>query len=348
MNAIIQGDRPATMKAMLLNGSDKELVLSTLPVPLPSASQVLIRVIACGVCRTDLHIIDGDLSSPRLPLIPGHEVIGQVVEAGKEVTGISPGDTVGIPWLGYTCGKCKFCLRGQENLCDHALFTGYTIDGGFAEFTVAYGAFCVRLPPQFGDAAFAPFMCAGLIGYRAYRFVPPGSSTIGLYGFGAAAHILAQIAVAQGKKIFAFSRPGDVATQEFARSLGAVWAGGSDQCPPEQLDACILFAPAGELVPKALSDCIKGGVVVCGGIHMSDIPSFPYSLLWEERQLRSVANLTRKDGEDFMAAAEQHTPHTSVKKYSLADANLAVDDLRNGRIKGAAVLVMHEKDGETR
>lgn len=328
---------PSMMKAMVLHQPKSKLQLSSIPLPEPSASQVLIKVIACGICRTDLHIIDGELTSPRLPLIPGHEIIGTVIKTGAEVKELSPGDPVGVPWLAYTCGICKFCLRGQENLCDHAQFTGYTMNGGFAEFTVAYAAFCVRLPVEFASAQFAPFMCAGLIGYRAYRFIPSDLSAIGLYGFGAAAHILAQMAVMQGKKVFAFTRPGDDATQQFARSLGAEWAGGSDEPAPEKLDACILFAPAGELVPKALSDCVKGGMVVCGGIHMSDIPSFPYSLLWEERQIRSVANLTRDDAYEFIAAAKKHTPETSVETFPLEEANNAVGKLREGKIKGAAV-----------
>lgn len=341
MGTAIKQDQPGTaMKAMVLSRVRSELILSTVPVPVPSPSQVLIKVIACGVCRTDLHIIDGELNASKLPLIPGHEVIGKVMKVGSDVKDLSPGDMVGVPWLAYTCGRCKFCTRDQENLCENALFTGYTINGGFAEYTVAYSAFCIKLPLRFASAAFAPFMCAGLIGYRAYRFIPSQLSNIGLYGFGAAAHILSQIATMQGKRIFAFTRPGDDKTREFARSLGAVWAGGSDEHPPEELDACILFAPAGELVPKALSDCIKGGMVICGGIHMSDIPSFPYSLLWEERQVRSVANLTRKDGNDFIAAALVHTPHTSIEAFALEDANLAIEQLRKGSIKGAAVLVM--------
>jgi len=328
------------MKAMVFNKPGQALVLSSLPVPVPSAEQVLIRVTACGICRTDLHIVDGELPSPKFPLIPGHEIIGIVESVGEAVKNIQPGELVGVAWLGHTCGKCKFCLRGQENLCDNALFTGYTMDGGLAEYTVAYAAFCIKLPQQFAAAAFAPFMCAGLIGYRAYQFIPDSFVNIGLYGFGAAAHILAQIAVMQGKRIFAFTRPGDKPTQQFARSLGAVWSGGSDQPPPEPLDACILFAPAGELVPKALSDCVKGGVVICGGIHMSDIPSFPYRLLWEERQVRSIANLTRKDADDFFRTIQHDCPETSVELFTLQDTNLAMDKLRRGDIKGAAVVVM--------
>ncbi|PZR25571.1 MAG: alcohol dehydrogenase [Citrobacter freundii] len=328
------------MKAMVLHKRNSTLSLSSIPVPIPGQDQVLISVIACGVCRTDLHIIDGELASPKLPLIPGHEVIGKVISTGGKVTDLHPGDIVGVPWLGHACGECKYCRREQENLCDHALFTGYTMDGGFAEFMIAYSAFCVRIPHQFAAPRYAPFLCAGLIGYRSYRFIPPGFSNIGLYGFGAAAHIITQIAAMQRKNIFAFTRKGDAATGEFARSLGACWAGGSDEAPPEKLDAAIIFAPSGELVPKALADCVKGGVVVCGGIHMSDIPSFPYSLLWEERQIRSVANLTRKDATEFMSAALQHPPHTSVELFPLDKANDAVQRLRAGKVKGAAVLVM--------
>lgn len=308
------------MQAMVLNKINGELTWSTLAVPTPLAGQVLIRVMACGICRTDLHIIDGELTLPKLPLIPGHEVIGTVVSAGDKTSGLHEGDVVGVPWLGYACGKCRYCLRGQENLCNRAIFTGYTMNGGFAQY--------------------APFLCAGLIGYRSYRFIPAEFSKIGLYGFGAAAHIIAQLAVMQGKKIYAFTRKGDDAAGKFALSLGAAWAGGSDESSPEKLDAAIIFAPAGELIPKALGDCDRGGIVVCGGIHMSDIPSFPYSILWEERQVRSVANLTRKDAEEFMAAAAVHTPHTSVELFPLEQANSAIRKFREGKIRGAAVLVM--------
>ncbi|HEX2845467.1 MAG TPA: zinc-dependent alcohol dehydrogenase family protein [Chitinophagaceae bacterium] len=325
---------------MLLNKINGELTWSTLPVPTPLPGQVLIRVMACGICRTDLHIIDGELTSPKLPLIPGHEVIGTVVSAGDKTSGLHEGDVVGVPWLGYACGECRYCLRGQENLCNRAIFTGYTMNGGFAEFMVAFSDFCIKLPAQFAFAQYAPFLCAGLIGYRSYRFIPAGFSKIGLYGFGAAAHIIAQLAVMQGKKIYAFTRKGDDAAGKFALSLGAAWAGGSDESSPEKLDAAIIFAPAGELIPKALSDCDRGGIVVCGGIHMSDIPSFPYSILWEERQVRSVANLTRKDAEEFMAAAAVHTPHTSVELFPLEQANSAIRKFREGKITGAAVLVM--------
>lgn len=326
---------------MILNQVSTELSLTTLPVPQPLPDQVLIKVIACGICRTDLHIIDGELTSAKLPLIPGHEVIGVIVATGSEVHHLNVGEMVGVPWLGYACGKCSFCLKGQENLCDSSVFTGYTMNGGFAEYMVAYGEFCILLPQQFASPQFAPFMCAGLIGYRSYRFIPPHAVNIGLYGFGAAAHIIAQLAIMQGKKIFAFARKGDDAAMQFARSLGAAWAGDSGQDPPEKLDAAIIFAPAGELVPKALADCIKGGVVVCGGIHMSDIPSFPYSLLWQERQLRSVANLTRQDAKEFIKEVTYHTPHTSVELFSLAEANTAIRKLREGQIRGAAVLVMN-------
>lgn len=333
---------PGYMRAMVMHGQGKMLSLESLPVPQPAADQVLIKVIACGICRTDLHIIDGELSSPALPLIPGHEVIGEVAVCGNAVQDLHPGEIVGVPWLGHTCGQCIYCRRGQENLCDNALFTGYTMNGGFAEFMVAYSGFCVKLPAQFSSPHYAPFLCAGLIGYRAYRFIPPAFSKIGLYGFGAAAHLIAQLAVMEGKKIYAFSRKGDDGAVKFALSLGAVWSGSSDETPPEKLDAAILFAPAGELVPKALAACDKGGVIICGGIHMSDIPSFPYSLLWEERQLRSVANLTRNDATAFIEAARVHTPQTSVELFPLERANEAIAKLRAGQIHGAAVLTMSD------
>lgn len=329
---------PRTMKAMVLEKAGQSLVCKCVPVPLPQKHQVLVKIIACGVCRTDLHIIDGELNKPRLPLVPGHEIIGVVAATGEEVVDLREGDHIGIPWLGYTCGKCRYCLAGKENLCSEALFTGYTIDGGFAEFTVAWEHYCIPLPASYSNVRGAPLLCAGLIGHRCYRMVDPRAEKIGLYGFGAAAHLLTQVAVHQHKMIYAFTRPGDYETKLFARSLGAVWAGNSDQPPPEMLDAAILFAPAGMLVPKALADIDKGGQVICGGIHMSDIPSFPYRLLWEERRLCSVANLTREDGDDYFALAPQVPVSASVTAYPLEKANDAVMAVRSGLLQGAAVL----------
>jgi len=328
---------PALMDAMVLHAPGTPLTLERLPVPRPASGQVLMRVRACGVCRTDLHVFDGDLPHPKLPLILGHEIVGEVVAVGAGVTGFEAGARVGVPWLGYTDGTCRFCLQGQENLCEAARFTGYTLDGGYAEYAVADARY--TFPLGEGDpAGQAPLLCAGLIGYRAYRLAGENARRIGLYGFGAAAHILAQLAVTQGREIYAFTRPGDRATQTFARQLGAVWAGDSDVLPPEPLDAAILFAPVGALVPLALQAVIKGGVVVCAGIHMSDIPAFPYRLLWEERLIRSVANLTRQDGEEFLALAPRVPVRTTVRRYPLAAANTALDDLRHGRFEGAAVL----------
>lgn len=328
---------PVLMDAMVLHAPGAPLTLERLPVPRPASGQVLIRVRACGVCRTDLHVFDGDLPHPKLPLILGHEIVGEVVAAGAGVTEFEPGARVGVPWLGYTDGTCRFCLQGQENLCEAARFTGYTLDGGYAEYAVADARY--TFPLGEGDPAEqAPLLCAGLIGYRAYRLAGENARRIGLYGFGAAAHILAQLAVYQGREIYAFTRPGDRATQAFARQLGAVWAGDSDVLPPEPLDAAILFAPVGALVPLALQAVTKGGVVVCAGIHMSDVPAFPYRLLWEERHIRSVANLTRQDGEEFLALAPRVPVRTTVRRYPLAAANIALDDLRHGRFEGAAVL----------
>lgn len=328
---------PALMDAMVLHAPGTPLTLERLPVPRPAGGQVLMRVRACGVCRTDLHVFDGDLPHPKLPLILGHEIVGEVVAVGAGVTGFEPGARVGVPWLGYTDGTCRFCRQGQENLCEAARFTGYTLDGGYAEYAVADARY--TFPLGEGDPAEqAPLLCAGLIGYRAYRLAGENARRIGLYGFGAAAHILAQLAVTQGREIYAFTRPGDSATQAFARQLGAVWAGDSDVLPPEPLDAAILFAPVGALVPLALQAVIKGGVVVCAGIHMSDVPAFPYRLLWEERHIRSVANLTRQDGEEFLALAPRVPVRTTVRRYPLAAANTALDDLRHGRFEGAAVL----------
>jgi len=298
----------------------------------------LIAVRACAVCRTDLHVVDGELADPKLPLVPGHEIIGIVVEKGESVDRFNLGDRVGVPWLGWTCGVCEYCRSGRENLCDRARFTGYQIDGGYAELTVADQRYCFAIDPRYGDIEAAPLMCAGLIGYRTLRMAGD-ARLIGIYGFGAAAHIVAQVIRHQGRRLFAFTRPGDVAAQDFARSLDAEWAGGSDEPPPELLDAALIFAPVGALVPAALAATKKGGTVVSGGIHMSDIPSFPYRILWEERVLRSVANLTRRDAEDFLALAPQAGIRTEIVTYPLAAANQALNDLRTGALQGAAVLV---------
>ncbi len=287
---------PGTMQAMVMEQPRQPLVLKRVSVPVPSQHQVLVKVIACGVCRTDLHILDGELTKPRLPLIIGHEIIGIVVKRGNAVTHLNVGDTIGIPWLGYTCGECKYCRNDKENLCENALFTGYTIDGGYAEYMVAYEKYCFPIAGQYANASGSPLLCAGLIGYRSYSMIGDHVTKLGIYGFGAAAHILIQLAIYQGKKIYAFTRDNDKEAQSFALKLGASWAGNSSESPPEKLDAAIIFAPVGELVPKALLDVDKGGIIVCGGIHMSDIPAFPYRILWEERVIRSVANLTRKDG----------------------------------------------------
>jgi propanol-preferring alcohol dehydrogenase len=331
---------PATMKAMVFEGVGKPLQLKELPVPVPLANQVLIKVIACGVCRTDLHIIDGELDKPKLPLIPGHEIVGIIVKTGEGVTGMNEGQLIGLPWLGYTCGKCKYCTSGRENLCDNALFTGYTLDGGYAEYTLAYAQYCFPLDAMYGNANGAPLLCAGLIGYRSYSMIDAGAVNIGIYGFGTAAHILIQVALHQGKKIFAFTRDGDVVAQKFALSLGAAWAGDSSSSPPEKLDAAIIFAPVGNLVTKALQDVDKGGAVICGGIHMSDIPSFKYDILWGERMIRSVANLTRKDGVEFLKLAPQIPVKTDTQTFKLSGANEALESLRRGKIQGAAALVM--------
>lgn len=329
---------PETMRAMVLAQSGQPLVEKEIAIPQPTPDQVLVRVHACGVCRTDLHIIDQELPKPKLPLILGHEIVGEVVRTGHQVQRFKIGERVGVPWLGYTCGACRYCTRGQENLCDSALFTGYTLDGGFAEYCVADQRYCFPIPPRFVDAEAAPLLCAGLIGYRTYRMAGDNLASIGIYGFGAAAHIVAQIAVHQGVRVFAFTRPGDRQAQIFAKSLGAEWAGDSTAVPSEKLDACIIFAPVGSLIPQALSVTAKGGNVVSGGIHMSDIPSFPYSLLWEERVVRSVANLTRKDGEELLEIAAQVPVTAAVRLYPLNKANEALDDLRGGKLEGAAVL----------
>jgi propanol-preferring alcohol dehydrogenase len=322
---------------MRLHRVGQPLVLERRTVHGPGAGQVLLKVSACGVCRTDLHVVDGELPQTRLPIIPGHEIVGRVVVCGAGVT-LAPGTRLGVPWLGFTCGECDYCLRDQENLCDHALFTGCQIDGGYAEYVVADARYCLELPESIDDAHAAPLLCAGLIGYRSWKF-SEGARRLGIYGFGAAAHIVAQIARWRGQEVYAFTRSGDVDAQIFARSLGAVWAGDSYQSPPDLLDAAIIFAPVGELVPLALKALRKGGALICGGIHMSDLPAMPYSLLWGERSIRSVANLTRKDGADFLQIAGQIPVQTHVETFSLADANEALERLRAGRLTGAAVLV---------
>ncbi len=326
------------MHAMVLHQPGRPLQLEDRPLPLPGPGEILLEVHACGVCRTDLHLVDGELPDPRLPVIPGHEIVGTVAALGSGVTGLAVGNRVGVPWLGLTCGTCPSCRKGRENLCDRPLFTGYTRDGGYAQFAVADLRYVFPIPEGYDDIAAAPLLCAGLIGYRAYRMTGEGAERLGLYGFGAAAHIVAQIAVAEGREVFAFTRPGDLAAQELAQRLGAAWAGGADEPPPVPLEAAIIFAPVGALVPVALRAVTKGGTVVCGGIHMSDIPAFPYRILWEERVLRSVTNLTRADGLDLLATAARHCLHIETTVYPLAEANQALDDLRGGRLTGAAVL----------
>ena len=326
------------MNAMVLTSPGaRRLELRDRDVPVAHAGELRVRVRACGVCRTDLHIVDGELTGGAVPVIPGHEIVGTVDQVGDGVTQFAVGDRVGIPWLGYTDGTCEYCRSHRENLCPNARFTGYTIDGGYAEYTVADARYVFRLPEGFGDADAAPLLCAGLIGYRAYRMTGE-ASRIGLYGFGAAAHLIAQVAVHAGREVFAFTSPGDTAAQTLARSLGCAWAGASTEAPPAPLGAAILFAPVGSLVPAALSAMAPGGTVVCAGIHMSDIPSFPYSLLWRERVVRSVANLTRQDATEFLALAPRVPVKTHVQPYPFADANRALDDLRSGRVTGAAVL----------
>jgi propanol-preferring alcohol dehydrogenase len=326
------------MRAMMLESPRSRLTLRERPLPAPLPGEILVAVAACGVCRTDLHVVDGELPDPKLPLVPGPEIVGRVADIGASVKGFAIGQRIGVPWLGRTCGICPYCTTDRENLCDTPLFTGYTRDGGYATHAVADANYCFPLPEHGDDAELAPLLCAGLIGWRSYRMAGEGSA-LGLYGFGAAAHILAQVATWQGRRVHAFTRPGDEAGQAFARSLGAVWAGGSDEMPPERLDAAIIFAPVGALVPLALRAVKKGGRVVCGGIHMSDIPSFPYRLLWEERHLVSVANLTRADAREFLALAPQAGVRTQIRRYPLAAANDALADLREGRLQGAAVVV---------
>jgi propanol-preferring alcohol dehydrogenase len=333
------------MRAMVLDAPHTPLRLRDLPRPTPGPGQLLLRVRACGVCRTDLHVADGELPDPKLPLVPGHEIVATVVGRGPGADRFADGDRVGVPWLGYTCGVCRYCRAGRENLCLNPRFTGYQIDGGYAAYTVADQRYCFPLPAAYPDAAAAPLLCAGLIGYRS--LVMAGDARrLGLYGFGAAAHIIIQVARHQGREVYAFTRPGDEESQRFARELGAVWAGGSDVAPPQPLDAAILFAPVGDLVPAALRAVDRGGVVVCAGIHMTDIPRFPYRLLWQERVVRSVANLTRRDGEEFLALAPRVPVRTEVETFPLAEANEALTRLRKGRIRGAAVLVMDE-DAQT-
>jgi len=327
-----------TMRAMVLDRPKTPLVMRERPLPQPASGEILVEIAACGVCRTDLHVVDGELPRPKLPIVPGHEIVGRVAAIGEGVGDLTLGERIGVPWLGATCGVCPFCRSGRENLCDRPLFTGYTRDGGYATHTLVDARYCFPLDETLDVAQAAPLLCAGLIGWRSYRMAGEGDA-LGLYGFGAAAHILAQVATWQGRRVYAFTREGDAASQNFARSLGAVWAGGSDEAPPELLDAAIIFAPVGALVPAALRAVKKGGRVVCGGIHMSDIPSFPYAILWEERQLVSVANLTRADAREFLPVAAQAGIKMQVTRYPLAQANTALDDLRAGRFEGAAVLV---------
>ena len=331
---------PSTMQAMVFEGAGKPLALKQVPIPVPGEDQVLIKIIACGICRTDLHVLDGELTKPKLPLIPGHEIIGTVISTGKNVQDIKENELVGVPWLGYTCGKCKYCRNGKENLCENARFTGYTLDGGYAQYTAAFSKYCFKLSEQYRNPESAPLLCAGLIGFRSYRMIDPKAINIGMYGFGAAAHILIQVARAQNKKVFAFTRDGDSKSQSFARELGAHWVGGSSDVPPEKLDAAIIFAPIGALVPEALKHLDKGGEVICGGIHMSQIPAFSYDLLWEERVVRSVANLAREDGLNFFDLLKSIAVHTQTELFPLSRANEAIAKLRKGEIKGAAVLVM--------
>jgi propanol-preferring alcohol dehydrogenase len=325
------------MRAMLLDGPGQPLRAAELPVPTPGADEVLLRVEACAVCRTDLHVVDGELPEPKLPLVPGHEIVGTVVAAGA-AAGLAPGTRVGVPWLGWTCGQCAYCTSGRENLCERAQFTGYQRDGGYAEYAVADARFCFPIPAPYTAVDAAPLLCAGLIGHRALRMAGD-ARRLGLYGFGAAAHIVAQVARHEGREVYAFVRPGDAAARRFALHLGAVWAGDSTSMPPVPLDAAIIFAPVGALVPLALRAVAPGGVVVCGGIYMSDIPAFPYALLWKERSVRSVANLTRADGRAFLALAPRVPVRTTVTRYALTEANTALADLRAGRLEGAAVLV---------
>jgi propanol-preferring alcohol dehydrogenase len=325
------------MIAMRLHARSQGLAPAEVSLASPRENEVLLQVLACGVCRTDLHLLDAELPDIPYPITPGHEIVARVVEKGRSVTGFQLGDRVGVPWLGHTCGVCRYCREGAENLCERAQFTGYTLDGGYAQYAIADARYCFPLPAKYSDTEAAPLLCAGLIGYRAYRAAGSGTN-LGLYGFGAAAHLLAQVAHAEGRRVFALTRPGDGTSQQFALGLGAVWAGGSDEMPPEPLDGAIIFAPAGDLVPAALAATRKGGRVVCAGIHMSDIPSFPYSRLWGERSIRSVANLTRADGRAFMEIAARVDLHPSIEVFDLSRANEALERLRRGQLNGAAVL----------
>jgi propanol-preferring alcohol dehydrogenase len=325
------------MRAMVLERAKQPLRLREVPKPKPASGQVLVRIATCAVCRTDLHVVDGELPDPKLPLIPGHQIVGCIEEIGDGVKGFSIGDRVGIPWLGWTDGKCAYCRSNRENLCDHARFTGYTIDGGYAEFTVADARFCFHLPDRYNDVEVAPLLCAGLIGYRSYRKTGD-TRRLGVYGFGNAAHLIAQIALYEGRDLFVFTRPGDKTTQQAAKKLGAKWAGGSDEMPPEKLDAAIVFASVGSLIPAALCALAKGGIVVCGGIHMSDIPSFPYADLWGERVITSVANLTRRDGEEFLEIAPRVPVKTKTQTFALEEANAALEKFRARELAATAVL----------
>jgi len=329
------------MRAMVLQAPRTPLVMRERDNPAPAPDEILVVIAACGVCRTDLHVVDGELPDPKLPVVPGHEIVGRVFAVGSAAVGLAVGERIGVPWLGFTCGACPYCRSGQENLCDRPLFTGYTRDGGYATHTLADARYCFPLPERMDDAEVAPLLCAGLIGWRSYRMAREAITLrrLGLYGFGAAAHILCQVAAWQGCRVYAFTRSGDTAAQAFAKSLGAVWAGAADEQPPEPLDAAIIFAPVGALVPAALAAVRKGGRVVCGGIHMSDIPSFPYRLLWQERRVLSVANLTRADAGEFLTIAARAGLKTQIVRYPLARANAALDDLRDGRLQGAAVLL---------
>jgi alcohol dehydrogenase, propanol-preferring len=331
-----------SMRAMILDHPGNPLSLRGCPVPQPGVRQVQLQVLACAVCRTDLHVVDGELSDPKLPLIIGHEIVGRVARVGPGASLLAIGQRVGVPWLGWTCGECAYCLSGNENLCPRARFTGYTLDGGYAEFTVADERYCVPLPESYSDAEAAPLLCAGLIGYRSLSRTGD-AKRLGIYGFGAAAHIIAQVARYQGRSVFAFTRPGDHEAQQFAKALGADWAGPSNERPPEELDAAIIFAPVGALVPAALAAVRPGGTVVCGGIHMSDIPSFAYDLLWGERTLCSIANLTRKDAAEFMALAPKVPIHSTTQPFRLEQANEALAHLRSGQLQGAAVLMVKDK-----
>lgn len=336
------------MRAMVLDKPRQPLLLRDVEKPRPTRGQLLLRIATCAVCRTDLHVVDGELPDPKLPLIPGHQIVGRVEEIGEETNSkFKVGDRVGVPWLGWTDGECAYCRSGRENLCDRARFTGYTIDGGYAEFTVADARFCFHLPDRYDDVEVAPLLCAGLIGYRSYRKTRD-AHRLGIYGFGNAGHLIAQIALYEGRDLFIFTRPGDLATQQSAKALGAKWAGGSDEMPPEKLDAAIIFASVGPLVPAALHALVKGGIVVCGGIHMSDIPSFPYFDLWEERVVTSVANLTRRDGEEFFDIAPRVPVKTNTETFPLEDANTALDRFRSGKLNGTAVLLIANTDHSDR